>query len=341
VIRSSVGFEDTEIAILRGGRGFLNFVEQKYSREECHSILLHRMSSLGRLPEKPREVDVIIASNFFEECPDTSLLAHALSQCSRILKPHGYFLAYFPNFSDRMREVYSLIGSERSQVYSHQPFAIKNDQIFEALYDYFDLEYVNFLYAIPDEIARKISPGNIYNLSYNIFLIARKRGTLSWRRNLLVDFYKDATVFNVPNSQNVTPYLRLEKFNIKGEERTVIFSHTPSSISFNVALPPRAALDFGIALHPETWGKLEGQGVMFRIIVKGEGQDEGRNVFSKYINPYVLEEDRKWFDYNVSLEGVDGGRAAITFETLSGTDGRGGDYLGWAGWSEPKIIERK
>lgn len=125
------------------------------------------------------------------------------------------------------------------------------------------------------------------------------------------------------------------EFTINGKTKSVLFQHPPSSITYPVYIPAKAVLSFSIALSPECWSPIKGDGVRFRIKIK-EGEYQ-REIFSKTIDPKNKASDRRWFDYSIRLSEYKNKRINLIFETDPLTNS---DY-DWAGWGGIKLLSKE
>lgn len=129
-------------------------------------------------------------------------------------------------------------------------------------------------------------------------------------------------------------YVTASAFSISDTIRPVIFEHPPSRISFNLEMPQRAFLCFGVALDPQTWNPDRSDGVEFQIFVLDESGRE--KVFWKAIDPGHGIADRKWYDEAIDLSGYAGKRVTLEFVTTPGPNSN--NAFDWAGWSNPSLV---
>ena len=122
--------------------------------------------------------------------------------------------------------------------------------------------------------------------------------------------------------------------DINGDRRVSLFPHTPSKITYKLALPERAILSFGIGVNPEVWSGDKGDGVLFEIYVEDESVLD--RVFSKYIDPRNNVVDRKWHDETVDLSRYNGKHVNLSFVTIPGPLNNGTYDL--PVWSDPRLI---
>jgi hypothetical protein len=129
--------------------------------------------------------------------------------------------------------------------------------------------------------------------------------------------------------------VRLSAFVAQGEPRGVLFQHPTSRVSYGLRLPADGQLRFGVALSPEAWRARDGDGVQFDIHLE-EGSTRWR-LFSDYVDPKSIRDDRRWHDHEVDLSHWSGKAVTVTFSTSPGPDE---DYrFDWAGWSEPRVVQ--
>jgi len=132
----------------------------------------------------------------------------------------------------------------------------------------------------------------------------------------------------------------IRRIKINNDERPTIRSHPVpggnSSICYNLYVPERSMLEFGICIDPAVWEKSV-DGVEFVITIKDEG--EVRTIFSHYVDPKNFPQDRKWHDFRLPLDEFANRNVVISFITSSGPKGNAEND--WAHWSNPLIMVRK
>jgi uncharacterized protein YbaR (Trm112 family)/predicted SAM-dependent methyltransferase len=119
---------------------------------------------------------------------------------------------------------------------------------------------------------------------------------------------------------------------INEDSRRTLFQHPPSKIDFDVQIPARAELRFGIGLSMEVWDPNKGDGVRFSVLA------ESTPIFDKYIDPKNDPADRRWFDYKIDLSKYVGKQIRLSFVTDPGP--RFDDSYDWAGWSNPMLLAK-
>jgi arylsulfatase A-like enzyme len=151
----------------------------------------------------------------------------------------------------------------------------------------------------------------------------------------------DRTVFDFVESfdqgalyQELAPRtVHVHEVSIDEDLRPVLFQHPSSLVRFTaLQVLPGARLRFGIALDPTVWDK-EGDGAEFKIWVECAGKRT--QIYERYIDPKSREEDRRWFDEDISLEEFCHHEVMLELETGPGPEGD--DRYDWALWSSPCI----
>jgi arylsulfatase A-like enzyme len=127
--------------------------------------------------------------------------------------------------------------------------------------------------------------------------------------------------------------VHLHEVSIGEDLRPVIFQHPSSMVRYTgLSILPGARLCFGVALDPTVWDK-EGDGADFKIWAECGGKRT--QLYERYIDPKNREEDRCWFDEELSLEEFAG--QEITLDLVTGPGPEGDDRYDWALWSAPAI----
>jgi hypothetical protein len=123
--------------------------------------------------------------------------------------------------------------------------------------------------------------------------------------------------------------------------RDVLYEHPPENdreeIIFHVDVPEDGALRFGIAMSPDVWRPVMGDGTSFQAYISETPTGEnGEFVFIRYINPKLNPSDRRWRNYLVDLSPWAGQSVYINFITESGPNH---DFeFDWAGWSDLQVV---
>jgi len=124
-------------------------------------------------------------------------------------------------------------------------------------------------------------------------------------------------------------------FLVGGEARHAILLHPESELEFGpVRVSADAMLTFKIGVDDQAWSKA-GDGVEFMVYVVGANTAK-KKVFSRYVDPKHVSEDRRWIDGRVSLRSFGSQQVGIILATGPGplTD----FAYDWALWAEPQLV---
>jgi hypothetical protein len=105
-----------------------------------------------------------------------------------------------------------------------------------------------------------------------------------------------------------------------------------SRIVYNLTLPSKPVLKYGIGLDPAIWNMSDG--VEFQISIEADG--EVQKIFSSILNPKENLTDRRWVDYELNLTNYANKQVKIIFETLPGE--KNNINYDWAFWGTPVIL---
>jgi hypothetical protein len=130
--------------------------------------------------------------------------------------------------------------------------------------------------------------------------------------------------------------LKVERWEILGEGRDVLFVHPAPSGSvalvYPVRIEPATTLQVDLAVALEAWD-LEGDGLTFSVYVE---DDSGMHlVHSRYVDPKHHQQDRRWVPTQVNLAPFGGKLVRLILVTGSGP--AGDQRYDWAGWGEPRL----
>lgn len=130
--------------------------------------------------------------------------------------------------------------------------------------------------------------------------------------------------------------LKVERWEIQGEERQVLFVHPSDSGSTSLVYPvmiaPHTTLRGYLAVAPEVWFQ-EVDGVVFSVYVEGES---GMHlVSSRYVDAKHHQQDRDWLPFSVDLSPFSGKLVRLILTISSGPSGD--SRYDWAGWGEPRL----
>ncbi len=146
---------------------------------------------------------------------------------------------------------------------------------------------------------------------------------LRWLR--VVDEERSRQVL-VPEDQRWWPIIN--------RERRWLYMHPPATLTVEVAIPPRAIFQTGLAVDPAVWHHPEAHGVRFLLeIATPTGW---KALFNRHVAPRQRAGDRRWVDEVVDLGTLAGQTVTLRLRTepvatLAYT---------WGGWAEPMILVR-
>jgi hypothetical protein len=142
----------------------------------------------------------------------------------------------------------------------------------------------------------------------------------------------DYSIKETPDNE----YIKKIGMNVSGDRRITLFEHPPSMIRYKMRIPENSLLNFGIAIDPQAWNTKAGDGVKFEILIN-EGKTE-KVLFSRYINPKVSEDERRWIDNSIDLSDYGGREVILSLRTSAGP--KDDNSYDWAGWSELEFVTK-
>jgi hypothetical protein len=129
-------------------------------------------------------------------------------------------------------------------------------------------------------------------------------------------------------------FVALWLVRIGGEDRLSLLLHPPSSATYNLTVQPGSALRFGMAFSPDVWDK-PGKGCTFEVLCKTRFRGT-RTIFSEYVDPKHIPEQRGWLDREVNLSELGGKKVELTLRTS--TPAGENEYC-VAFFSRPHLVE--
>ena len=126
--------------------------------------------------------------------------------------------------------------------------------------------------------------------------------------------------------------------SLNGVSRPAILVKEPSRLVYSVRVPHRGTLLVSLGIAESAW-TIEGDGVLFRILVAGPDDRDQKEVVHRVVAPFATPADRGWQDIEISLAPYAGQTIDVFFNTnssLPGADDRRGDE---ALWGAPRIVE--
>ena len=112
--------------------------------------------------------------------------------------------------------------------------------------------------------------------------------------------------------------------------RTSLLAAPGSSFVWRVAVPPDAALRFGLGVHGAKRRDDRHAGLVFTVTVDGEP------LFARTVNPSAHRDHRRWWDERVSLAAAAGRTVEIVARVAADASDR--PLAGRAGWSRLRIV---
>jgi hypothetical protein len=131
--------------------------------------------------------------------------------------------------------------------------------------------------------------------------------------------------------------LKVDRWDILGQERDVLFVHPTAAGSTALVYPlkiePRTTLRAELAVAPEAW-TAEGDGVTFSVYV--EDAAGMHLVYARYVDPKHHELDRRWISMQIDLSPFSG-RGVVRLILVTGSGPAGDLRYDWAGWGAPRL----
>jgi len=299
------------------------------------NVVFFSKSGINNLKER-QNFDYIVGSNLFESIPDVNILRICLKKLAKILRDDGIVFISLINYSKYLLEIYKKTNNDRYYLLARKNNFYCFDEVIDLLNEYFDVDEISFLHSIPEVLAKDIPNSNIYNKSSYVFFALRKKES-SKVKSLFYNIYKDSTLFRYKGN-NLPLYTRVDKFEINKKKSKVIFSHSPSSFSFDMNIDKKSKIFSQITLDSKVWMNKAEDGVTFKINLICDR--EKINLGGKYINPHKFKKDCKWHNLEVLVdEKFLNKKIYIEFEVEPGIDGKGIDAYSWTGWKNLKLIK--
>ncbi len=113
--------------------------------------------------------------------------------------------------------------------------------------------------------------------------------------------------------------------------RPALLTPPPSRLRFRVDAPPGGVLRFSVAVEGARARRDGVSGVRFAVAL------DGREVWSRTVNPAATRHDRRWFDEQLPLVPV-GGVVEVVLDTAA--ERRGLPLAGQPGWSRVQVVRK-
>lgn len=150
------------------------------------------------------------------------------------------------------------------------------------------------------------------------------------------DYYNFCQKYYLSNSPGQSlDRLRVRRIKIDEEYHDGILQHSPGLLTYQVFIQPDTTLQFSTGIDPAIWLGGVGNGAEFEIFIIDENGLE-QKVYSRFINPVQLPEDRRWFIEDIDLSAYANQNIEITFVVNAGSmdDTR----FDWAYWVNPRLV---
>lgn len=282
--------------------------------------------SLESMPSIAKLVFENIDFKVFQITPDLQLSSTILGDISKINKDYEDAYAYYLNaLENDPNNPFALLGMGRIKIeQGNRQSAIReyqkaltllseDKQVLQIISDDLDVEDIYTLnYVNKGELYRGPSPANE---TYNF-----------------IDHLEGA----IKSSSNNETFIRQNVFIFNKIPVGILFQHAPSSVVFELEIPPRAWIQFSPVLAPEVWQFGKGDGVLFKIEL--ETQDNVKHlIFEEYLDPKNIVSQRELITKSINLARWSGKSVKIVFSTGCGPNDD--CRFDWSGWGEPRILQ--
>ncbi len=129
---------------------------------------------------------------------------------------------------------------------------------------------------------------------------------------------------------------KVERWNIAGDERQVLFVHPApggsTALMYPIKVQSRVTFRTSIAVAPQAWAE-GGDGVAFSVYVE---DDAGFHLlYSQYVDPKHQQQDQRWLPVEISLAEFE--EKLVRFILVVNSGPAGDRSYDWAGWGEPRL----
>lgn len=129
--------------------------------------------------------------------------------------------------------------------------------------------------------------------------------------------------------------LRVRRILVNDQYQDGIYQHPTSLLTYPVKVESGSTMQFSVGIDPAGWVGGQGDGARFDILVANADGSYHR-VYSRYINPAHVMEDRQWFDESVDFSAYGGQEVEITLAVFAGP--AGDTSYDWAYWVNPRLV---
>jgi hypothetical protein len=123
---------------------------------------------------------------------------------------------------------------------------------------------------------------------------------------------------------------------IQGVERPVLYMYPPARVTYQLLVDKPMVLKTTPILF-STAGADAGNGAIFEIYIKLDGDSPEKRVYSHYLKPDHTSQNRLVDTVAIDLSDYQGRWVSLSLMTLPGAED--GQLEGWAGWINPQIID--
>src|SRR5262249_26347686 len=113
-------------------------------------------------------------------------------------------------------------------------------------------------------------------------------------------------------------------------ERPSLIEPPPARVRFTLDVPEGGVLRFGVGVQGDGRHDRQRSGVRFVLSL------DGREVWTRIVNPALTRHDRRWFDERIDLGAAAGRRAEIVLATEAERPGH--PLAGTPGWADVRLV---
>jgi len=136
----------------------------------------------------------------------------------------------------------------------------------------------------------------------------------------------------------VPDYYGQEHIIIYDQARAALIMHPPCKITYELSIPSRASLYFGIMMHPGVYELGKPGGVRF-FVAAGKTRESLEKIFSHHLDAKAREKDRGFFDFEIDLGKFAPGKIFLQLATEAASPDD--NEFNTAGFTNPLIVANK
>jgi len=140
--------------------------------------------------------------------------------------------------------------------------------------------------------------------------------------------------------QPVEGYVKVTYFTMDEDSRKTLQEHPPSSVAWELKVPPRSRFEAAVAMHPQVREKARGKGPVFELYVTPRrllGRGKPRLLLSRHLDPKNNPADRGWIEVSADMAEFAGKTVRMELVTRMKDDSE--SDFNTAGWANPVIVE--